>query len=143
VDKRYPIVVVPLPPEEGGGFMGYLPDLRGCMSDGDTYEQALANAQQAALEWIEEAKASGHPIPEPGSAAAKVQQNRDQLLKKVQLQADEIETLVKDTQRLSDEAHRLRNVIEIVTERLGDLPMWAGFVPSAHSSRHGTDEPVH
>ncbi|MGH1356548.1 MAG: type II toxin-antitoxin system HicB family antitoxin [Thalassovita sp.] len=32
----YPIVLVPLCEEDGGGFAAYVPDLPGCMSDGET-----------------------------------------------------------------------------------------------------------
>ena len=33
---EYPIVVEPLPIEDGGGFVATVPDLPGCMSDGET-----------------------------------------------------------------------------------------------------------
>ena len=39
----YPVVVEPLPEEEGGGFAAIVPDLPGCMSDGETPEEALGN----------------------------------------------------------------------------------------------------
>jgi hypothetical protein len=39
---EYPVVVEPLSGEEGGGFAAIAPDLPGCMSDGDTPEEALA-----------------------------------------------------------------------------------------------------
>jgi len=35
------------------------------MADGATYQGALANLEVAMQEWIETAKDSGHPIPEP------------------------------------------------------------------------------
>jgi predicted RNase H-like HicB family nuclease len=35
------------------------------MADGETYEQAVANAQQVIEEWIETARALGRPVPEP------------------------------------------------------------------------------
>src|SRR5437762_14327344 len=31
---EYPVVIEPLPPEEGGGFVARVPDLPGCTSDG-------------------------------------------------------------------------------------------------------------
>ena len=34
----YPVLIEPLPAEEGGGFVATVPDLPGCMSDGDTPE---------------------------------------------------------------------------------------------------------
>ncbi len=42
-----------------------VPDLPGCMADGETPEQAVAMAQVIIGEWIETAQAHGWPIPEP------------------------------------------------------------------------------
>jgi predicted RNase H-like HicB family nuclease len=42
-----------------------VPELPGCMADGATYEEAVANAQITIGEWTETAKALGRPIPEP------------------------------------------------------------------------------
>ena len=46
-------------------FVVEVPELPGCMADGDTYQQAVANAQQVIEEWIETAKELGRPIPKP------------------------------------------------------------------------------
>ncbi|HEV7433277.1 MAG TPA: type II toxin-antitoxin system HicB family antitoxin [Pseudorhizobium sp.] len=62
---RYPVVVSPLSPEDGGGFLATVPDLPGCMSDGDSPQQALLNVQDAIDSWIEAAHEQGRPIPEP------------------------------------------------------------------------------
>jgi antitoxin HicB len=61
----YAIIVEPLPAEDGGGFIATVPDLPGCMSDGETPQEALANAQDAIAVWIEAAKDMGHVVPEP------------------------------------------------------------------------------
>ncbi len=61
----YPVVVEPLTPEEGGGFVATVPDLPGCMSDGATPEEALANVQDAIQTWIEAARDLGHEVPHP------------------------------------------------------------------------------
>ncbi len=61
----YPILIEPLSPEDGGGFLATVPDLPGCMSDGETYEEALANVQSAISEWIEEVLELGRPVPTP------------------------------------------------------------------------------
>ncbi len=37
---------------EGGGWMATFPDLPGCMSDGETPEEAMQNARQAEISWI-------------------------------------------------------------------------------------------
>ncbi len=61
----YPIVLEPLFDEDGGGFAAIVPDLPGCMSDGDTPEEALANVQDAIRAWIEAAHDLGRSVPEP------------------------------------------------------------------------------
>lgn len=61
----YPVLIEPLPAEEGGGFIALVPDLPGCMSDGETPEEALAHVQDAIKSWIEEARALGRSVPPP------------------------------------------------------------------------------
>jgi len=46
-------------------FVVEVPELSGCMADGATYEEAIANAQTLVQEWIETARSLGRPIPEP------------------------------------------------------------------------------
>ena len=46
-------------------FIVEVPELVGCMADGATYEEAIANAQAVVQEWIETAKSLGRKIPEP------------------------------------------------------------------------------
>ncbi len=66
----YPVIVEPLSPEDGGGFVATVPDLPGCISDGETQEEALLNVEKAKDEWLEEAKRLGRKIPEPHYHAA-------------------------------------------------------------------------
>jgi antitoxin HicB len=66
----YPIVIEALPPEEGSGYLATVPDLPGCMSDGETREEAAHNVADAIAAWIEEATAIGRPIPEPSRRLA-------------------------------------------------------------------------
>lgn len=51
--------------EEDQSFVVEVPELAGCMADGETYEQAVANVQRIIEEWIETARELGRPIPEP------------------------------------------------------------------------------
>lgn len=67
---EYPVIVQPLPSEDGGGFVATVPDLPGCMSDGETPEEALINVQDAIAVWIEAAKDMGRKVPEPSSRLA-------------------------------------------------------------------------
>lgn len=40
-------------PAEGGGYTVTVPALPGCVTEGDTYEQAIANAQEAIEGFVE------------------------------------------------------------------------------------------
>uniref|UniRef100_B3EMD0 HicB-like antitoxin of toxin-antitoxin system domain-containing protein n=1 Tax=Chlorobium phaeobacteroides (strain BS1) TaxID=331678 RepID=B3EMD0_CHLPB len=51
--------------EEDEAFVVEVPELPGCMADGETYEAAVANARKVIEEWIETAHALGRPVPEP------------------------------------------------------------------------------
>ena len=46
-------------------FVAEVPELPGCAAHGDTQENALKNINQAMELWIDTAKESGEPIPEP------------------------------------------------------------------------------
>jgi predicted RNase H-like HicB family nuclease len=63
--REYPIVIEPLSDEDGGGFLATVPDLPGCLSDGETREEAARNIADAIIAWIEEAKKLGRDIPAP------------------------------------------------------------------------------
>lgn len=41
------------------------PDLTGCMADGETIDEAIANGADAQRSWIETAKEFGDPVPPP------------------------------------------------------------------------------
>lgn len=68
--QDYEVDIRPLSAEDGGGYIAVAPELAGCMSDGETPEEALANAYDAIACWIEAAEELGHPIPQPRRAAA-------------------------------------------------------------------------
>lgn len=51
--------------EEDDAFVAEVPELPGCMADGETYQKAVANAEQAIDLWIETAKELGRTIPDP------------------------------------------------------------------------------
>lgn len=51
--------------DEDQSFVVEVPELPGCMADGETYEDAVVNAKQVIEEWIETAHNLGRPIPEP------------------------------------------------------------------------------
>ena len=66
----YPMIVEPLSAEDGGGYLASVPDLPGCSSDGETPEEAVRNLRDAIVAWIEEARATGRPVPAPRARLA-------------------------------------------------------------------------
>ena len=59
--KSYKVI---FEPQEEGGYTATVPALPGCVSEGDTYDQALANIQEAIALYLESLHADGLPIPE-------------------------------------------------------------------------------
>jgi antitoxin HicB len=47
--NRYRFTVRPLSKEEGGGYLVEYPDIPGCMSDGETIQEAIANGREALI----------------------------------------------------------------------------------------------
>lgn len=62
---EYAIIIEPLSKEDGGGFLATVPDLPGCMSDGETPEEAAHNVQDAIMCWLEAAAEDDRPVPQP------------------------------------------------------------------------------
>jgi antitoxin HicB len=65
MSSDYEIKVKQLAPEDGGGFFAWVPDLPGCMSDGNTLVEAVANVRAAINEWIAEAARLNRAVPTP------------------------------------------------------------------------------
>ena len=49
--EDYAIRIDPLPEDEGGGYLVTVPDLPGCMADGETVETAIVEARDAFVAW--------------------------------------------------------------------------------------------
>ena len=67
---EYPFITSVLPEAEGSGYLIEYPDLPGCMSDGETIQEAIEKGRGAVESWIETARAHGDEIPVPGSSSA-------------------------------------------------------------------------
>ena len=50
---------------DNSAFVVDVPELPGCMADGQTYEEAVKNAQVVIEEWIETARELGREVPAP------------------------------------------------------------------------------
>lgn len=111
---RYPIVVVSLSEDDGGGFLAYAPDLYGCVSDGESPEEAAKGIRDAILEWCDEARRRNRAIPEPGSSAKAGEKERRELIKVIKKQDKLI--------RRQDEAlTTLQSAVEGLSERVSAL----------------------
>jgi predicted RNase H-like HicB family nuclease len=51
--------------EPDDSFIVEVPELAGCMADGNTYTEAVENAEMAIKMWIEVANEIGREIPKP------------------------------------------------------------------------------
>jgi len=51
--------------QEDQAYLVDVPELPGCMADGETVEQAIQAAQQAIRLWIEAARKLGREVPQP------------------------------------------------------------------------------
>ena len=63
MDSRYEIIIYWS--KEDNSFIAEVPELPGCMADGNTYQDTLRNVEIVISEWIETAKELGRPIPQP------------------------------------------------------------------------------
>ena len=68
---EYAVRIERLAESDGGGYLAIVPDLPGCMSDGDTPEEALSNVQEAIASWIESAKEWKLDVPKPSPPLAR------------------------------------------------------------------------
>ena len=57
---------------EDQGYLAYLPALPGCHTWGATYEEAVKNAEQALIGYLEALQKNGEKIPQEDSPAAEV-----------------------------------------------------------------------
>ncbi len=62
-ESRYEIILYWS--EEDHAFIAEVPELPGCAADGQTYAEALANAERVIEQWIEVATELNRPIPKP------------------------------------------------------------------------------
>lgn len=60
---RYPVTVIPC--EESSGYVAYYPDLPGCITQADTWEELAHMLEDAKRCWISAALEDLDEIPEP------------------------------------------------------------------------------
>jgi predicted RNase H-like HicB family nuclease len=62
-DVRYEIILYWSRSDQA--IIAEVPELPGCVTDGATYQEALANVEVVIQEWIETARELGRTVPEP------------------------------------------------------------------------------
>ncbi len=67
--EAYTHVVRPLTIEEGGGFLISFPELSGCISDGETIEEAIINGRDVFACYVSALIDMGREVPAPNSNA--------------------------------------------------------------------------
>lgn len=64
---KEPYARVLTPDEEAGGYTAEILEFPGCVTEGDTADEALSNLEDAAAGWIEATLNSGREVPEPSA----------------------------------------------------------------------------
>lgn len=67
LNLNYTVEISKISEEDGGGYFISIPLLQGCMSDGESLEEAYANIEEAKQEWLQSMLKRNLPIPEPAS----------------------------------------------------------------------------
>jgi antitoxin HicB len=68
---EYSIRIERLADGDGGGYLAIVPDLPGCISDGEMPDEALKNVQEAIASWLEAAREWKMDIPQPSPPLAR------------------------------------------------------------------------
>ncbi len=63
--EDYAINIDPIPEDEGGGYLVTMPDLPGCMADGETIDVALTEARDAFEAWAMAEQEDKGELPAP------------------------------------------------------------------------------
>ena len=108
---KYAIMVFPLSKQDGGGFVGVVPDLPGCMSDGETAEEAARNAQDAIADWVGTAKKLNRKIPKPGAAIKKAKAASEKVIEAIHA----LQSLDERLNELAADVKELREIQENAT----------------------------
>jgi antitoxin HicB len=67
--EAYAYLLSALSAQDGGGYLITFPDLPGCMSDGATEAEAVANGRDAFAAWLAARADAGKAIPPPAYQA--------------------------------------------------------------------------
>ncbi len=114
---RRPYTRVLIPDTESGTFAAMIPEFPGCISQGDSPQEAYARLHEAALAWIEAAQDLGQPIPDPREENA--YSGKFALRMAASLHKDAAEAAERDGTSLN------QFVVAAVAERIGANKLYA------------------
>jgi len=66
---QYPIIIYPCPE---GGYVAEIPALPGCLAQGETLEECIAELKIVSDLWVETAKGKNRPIPSIDAAVERM-----------------------------------------------------------------------
>jgi antitoxin HicB len=98
----YNILVVP--DTEDGGYYAYIPDLQGCMGDGETPQDAVLDVIAAAKCWEDVRADQGRTMPEPGEAERAFDaemQEKDEYISELESQIAALKSKLRRAERMS------------------------------------------
>lgn len=58
-EQNFPVIIE----RDKDGYFAYCPELQGCYTQGDTYEEALSNIKEVIALHVEDIQASGEDLP--------------------------------------------------------------------------------
>lgn len=115
----YAIVVIELSEADGGGYYGFVPDLPGCASDGETRSEAIKNTEDALAEWLYEQELRGVTVPVPGSSFEVAQEREEKLLGALQSLAEYRDSA---KEKIGELERKLSELIAILRDEKGRVP---------------------
>ncbi len=121
MNDHFDIIILRLSEDDGGGYIGLVPDLQGCMSDGETRLEAMANTEAAIAEYIELHERTGRNIPAPGTAMERTRKRQTALI-------EALKDMTSFAEDASAEVVTLREAIDRLLENINDGNWSSGSV---------------
>jgi antitoxin HicB len=134
---HYTIIVMPLSKEDGGGFIARVPDLAGCIGDGETPEEAVADARRAMIEWIDEYQKIGREVPSAGSRAEEVRQRREAELAMLSGLIEQLHNAKALYNSIDDRIAVIEAKVRDIMDRVESLNQWGDYPIAVAPSRQG------